>query len=64
MKEQRPSRSPEFAERVKLCALQFSQMLEGSQSIVRSLVTLAEQEQNTDFRQVIAAIQQDITGDG
>ena len=64
LEEQRPSRNPQFVDRVKPFTSRFSQMIEAGQSIVQSLATLAGQEQNPALRQVIAQIQQDITGDG
>ena len=64
LESQRPSRNAEFAERVRLFTVQFSQKVNEGQSIVRSLAALAEQEQNAELRQAIAQVQQDVTGDG
>ena len=64
LEEQRPSRNPEFAGRVKLFTIQFSQRIDTGQSIVGSLAALAKQEQDTRLHQVIAQVQRDITGNG
>jgi RNA polymerase sigma factor (sigma-70 family) len=64
LEEQRPSRTPEFAERVKTFTSQFSQMIDEGQSIVRSLAALAAQQQDPNWHRVVAEVQRDITGDG
>lgn len=61
---QRPSRDSQFVERVKTFIPQLSQRVDAGQSLVRSLAVMAELEHNADLRQIIARIQQDITGDG
>ena len=64
LETQRPSQDPEFAKRVKSFIAQFSQLINSKQSIVRSLADLAEQEQNSQLRQAIIQVQQDVTRNG
>ena len=64
LQERRPSRTSEFAGRVRVFTSQFSRSIDEGQSIVGTLALLAQREQSSELRQVIAQIQQDITGDG
>ena len=64
LQERRPSRTSEFAGRVRVFTSQFSRSIDEGQSIVGTLALLAQREQSAELRQAIAQIQQDITGDG
>jgi len=64
LQEQRPSRTPQFAEGVSRFTTQFSQMINTGQSLVRSLAALAEQEPDAGLSEVYSQMQREITGDG
>ncbi len=49
---------------VRMFSCQFSAMIGSGESLVRALVTLAEQQPNAEFGRVIKQVQEDVTGDG
>jgi len=60
LNENRPSKNEIFAQQVHAFTVQFSRFLDEGESIVRSLVALAEQSSDADFQAVIEAVNQDV----
>ncbi|MGI4791758.1 MAG: sigma-70 family RNA polymerase sigma factor [Janthinobacterium lividum] len=60
LKQQRPSRDDDFEKKISQFTLGFSVLIDGGESIVRSLLTLAHQQEDSLFQQALTQIRLDI----
>ena len=60
LKQQRPSRGDDFEKKVSRFTLGFSLLIDGGESIVRSLLTLADQQSDKHFQEALTKIRLEI----
>ena len=60
LQDQRPSRNGQFVSRVSAFTQQFSSLIDGGQSIVRSLLALAQQQEDPRFQEALAQVRLDV----